>query len=205
MKRRPPRKQLIKAGKAAREILQERKIILPPEQSAVNKIQNTKGSPILPGIPAYIPYPWTINAARRVVRDLGRSWLEEIKDSDKRKTVGVEFFKYILEGLNRPKSKISILITETAERKEYDMKYLSRKETIDALRRFMVDCFAIAVIVKAHDDVAEFLEWFLQWSESLLNLWPANIRNIDGWKDIKKNDSDKKNNSIIQTTANTDR
>ena len=200
MKKRPPLKQLVDAGKMARETLSERKIILPDEKSAIAKILQTKGAPILPGSnPPYLPYPWTINIARRIIYDFGRAWQKEINNDDKRKSNGLEFFKYVIEGLNRPKSVIDDLIEKTVSEKTYDQKYLSRKETIDALKRFFVDSFAVSVIIRSHTDTVDYLEWFLDWSNSLLNLWPENIRMIDGKKtDEKSNDSNTTKNNIIR-------
>lgn len=178
MKRRAPHKQLIEAGREARRILEERKIILPAGQSAVDRIHSMPGAPILPGIPSYIPFPWTINATKRIVYDLGRAWMAE-QTNDVTKNNGTEFFKFVLEGMNRPKSVVATMMAKTVAAKEYDQKHLSRNETIDALKKFLIDSFAIAVIVKTHTDVAAFLEWFLHWSDSLIKLWPEHLRGID--------------------------
>jgi len=181
-KKRAPHKQLIEAGNLAKEILVDRKIIAPTEKSRINEILNTPNSPHLPGLPAYLPYPWTINAARRIVYDFGRLWQKEIADSDNKKLNGIEFFKFILEGLNQEQSKISKAIEHTVNTKEFAQKHLSQKETLNAMKRFFVDSFAISVIAKSHTDVAEYIIWFQEWTNKLLALWPKNIQGVDGKK-----------------------
>lgn len=194
-KRRAPHKQLIEAGKEARKILVDRKIILPQEQSIIDKIQKTPGAPMLPGIMPYIPYPWTINAVRRILLDLATAWRNEIDNNDPRKGVGIEFFKYVIEGLNRPQDVISQLIEKSGEEKTYELKFFSRKDTIEGIKRFLIDSFAISVIVKTHTDISEYLMWFDSWSMSLLKCWPENIQGIDG----------KKTYNNVQAPANTPR
>jgi hypothetical protein len=89
---------------------------------------------------------------------------------------------------------------KSIQEKTYNQSLLSKKETLNSMKRFMVDSFAIAVVVKSHIDVVDFLEWFKDWTDRLLNLWPENIRGIDGKQSIKITD-DKKNNDSLQTPS----
>ena len=182
-KKRAPRKQLIEAGKQARDILADRGIIRPDNDSAVARILQNPDSPILPGgggspwsPQPYVPQPITIRDTRRIVRDLGRMWQADIEDSDPRKMIGLEFFKYIIEELNKIKSKLNILIAKTVDDNEYDQKFLSRQEGVDAVTKFLCDSFAVAVVVHSHTDVAEYLEWFNDWSIKIAHLWPLKDR-----------------------------
>lgn len=188
-KKRAPRAQLIEAGKEARKIMADRGIIQPDDKSAIATILATPGTPTLPGgggspvsPQPYVPLPWTIHASRRILKDIGRIWNDEVGNDDPKKMNGLEFFKFILIELNKPKSKISVAIAKTVESQQYDQTHLSRKSTTEDLQRLFIDSFAIAVIAHAHTDVAEYLEWFLMWTERLLNLWPENQRWIDSGK-----------------------
>ena len=185
-KKRAPRDQLIEAGKQAREILADRGVIKKDQDSAIAAILQDPNAPILPGgggspvsPQPYIPQPWTIHAARRILKDIGRIWQIEVADDDVRKTNGIEFFKFILEELNRPKTKLNIAIEKTVAQQQYDQTLLSRKEGTEAIKGLFIDSFAIAVIVHAHTDTADYLEWFLSWTEQLLDRWPKDQRWID--------------------------
>ncbi|MHB8483586.1 MAG: hypothetical protein ACYDBV_12770 [Nitrospiria bacterium] len=178
-KKRPSREELLEAGKFAKDLLVKRKIILSEKDSAIDKILKDEKAPPLPGIPAYLPYPWTIHATRRVIFDLGKAWQIEVDESDPKKNRGPEFFKFAIEGLNKPESDIAGFIEKTVEEKKYDQRFLSRKDALKAIRRFMVDSFAISVIAKSHIDTADFFEWFMEWSDRLLNLWPTSVRFVD--------------------------
>ena len=203
MKKRPDHKQLIEAGNEARRILAERKVILPDAESAIQRIVKDKNAPMLPGRPGerpYLPFPWTINISRRIIYSLGRAWQAD-KKNKKDIDNGVEFFKYVIEGLNRPKSTLNKLIKDTVKNKKYDQKYLDRKNTLESMKRFLVDSFAIAVISKSHTKISDYLEWFLEWTNQLLKQWPENLRNIDG-KDTQIRYG-KKVNNISQSNGDT--
>jgi hypothetical protein len=72
------------------------------------------------------------------------------------------------------------LIEKSEKEKTYELKFFARKDTIEGIKRFLIDSFAISVIAKTHEGVAEYLEWFDDWSMRLLRCWPENIRGIDG-------------------------
>ncbi len=170
---------------------------MPDEKSLIAKILNTPGTPQLPGggennsrsPQPYLPMPWTINMARRIIYDLGKAWVYEIPNDDPKKENAPEFWKFCIEGLNRPKSKLNAAIQSTVAKKEYDQKFLSRMNALDSMMTFLIDSFAVSAMSKSHTDVAEYLEWFYEWTDKLLKLWPENLRHIDG----------KKNNNPIQT------
>jgi len=176
-KRRPPRKQLLEAGKFARELLAERKIILPKEKSAVDTIMQTKGAPMLPGIPAYLPYPWTINGSRRILYDLAREWEHEHKSDGLLNNI-TEFFKFVVKALREEESVINQKIHITVQTKEYDFRFLHQKDAIKGIRKLLVDSFAVSIIAKSNTDVVAYLEWFQEWTENLLKQWGKQTREV---------------------------
>jgi hypothetical protein len=185
-RKRAPHDQLIEAGKQARDILADRGVIKKDHHSAIASILQNPNAPILPGgggspvsPQPYIPRPWTIHATRTILKDIGRIWQIEVANDDVRKNNGLEFFKFILEELNHPNTKLNTAIKNTVDQQQYDQSLLSRKETIEAVKRLFIDSFAIAVIVHAYTDTADYLEWFLYWTDQLLNQWPKDQRWID--------------------------
>ena len=191
-KKRQEFKKLVESGKAARDILSERGIIKKDDQSLIAGILQDPNAPILPGgansptsAQPYLPRPWTINAARRVMMDMARMWKHDIDETDPKRMNGLEFFKFVLEQLSIPESKLNVAIAKTVEDKEYDQKFLSQRDTVDALKKLYIDSFAISVISGTSNDVADFLEWFIEWTDRLLNLWPENDRWIDSGKTPK--------------------
>jgi len=50
------------------------------------------------------------------------------------------------------------------------------KDVVNGLSVFMVDSFAVCIATKSAQDTAEFLEWFMRWTQQLLLYWPEDIR-----------------------------
>ncbi len=44
-------------------------------------------------------------------------------------------------------------------------------ETTQAITRFMVDSFAVSMVVKEHHTTTEFAEWFMAWTLELEKYW----------------------------------
>jgi hypothetical protein len=191
-KKRPNRKQLLEAGKIASDLLEDRKIILPKEKSAIDTIQGSKNSPVLPGIPSYLPHAWVLNAARRVMRDLLIEWKEISKGDIKRLGNSVEFFKFVVKRMREEENETGGEIFKMAKmvKKLKDMKGIySLKETfqpvkkmeaIKGLSKFFIDSFAVSIVLRGCTDTPEYVDWFYDWTDSLLKQWDKNTRKVDG-------------------------
>lgn len=176
-KRFPNRKKLIESGNIAKELLTARGLQLPKDQSAIDRIFNTDGAPTLPGVPAYLPYPWTIHAAKRVLYDLSREWeLITNKETKKRDDI-TEFFKFLVKSLREEEKKLDERIHVTVQLKQFDFKLLYKKDAIKGIRKLFVDSFAVSIIAKSNDDVVSYLDWFQEWSENLIKQWGNSIQN----------------------------
>jgi hypothetical protein len=181
-KRRAKLKDLKRVKEFGEEYLSSKKLILPKENSALAHIRESKDSPILPGIPEYLPYPWTINATRRIIFDLACVWLNNNKNDPKMQENVSEFFKFVIKELEMKKEGIKNTMLFSVIKKEYDLKLFHKKGAIEGIAKFLVDSFAVSVIEKSNSSVSEYLEWFLRWTESLLNQWGSAIRRIDAPK-----------------------
>ena len=174
-KRFPNREKLIEAGNFAKDLLTEKGLILPKEKSAIDKILSTDGAPTLPGIPAYLPYPWTIHATSRVLYDLSREWeLNTKRDPSKQNNIS-EFFKFVVNTLKEEERNLNVKIHMTVQERKYDFRLLHRKDAIKGVRKLLVDSFAVSIIAKSNDDVASYLDWFHGWSERLIKQWGDNV------------------------------
>jgi hypothetical protein len=182
-KKHAPIEALREAKKFADELLVEKyKIRLPYEKSVVNTIKNTAEAPKLPGGvsgPEYLPYPWTINAARRVLYDLTREWELNVKQQKVHAENITEFFKFVVKGLEEEQGKIKVLIQETVKKKEYNFKYLREKDALEGISKFLIDSFAVSIVVKQNSAVTEYIEFFLHWTDSLLNYWDKTQQKVD--------------------------
>lgn len=188
-KKRASIEKLREVKQFADELLTDKKIILPHQQSALARIFNSVEAPTLPGVPAYIPYPWTINATKRVLYDLARDWqLSNSTDERKQEDVS-EFFRFVISGLEEEHSKVKRLMLQSALKEEYDLKLLHRKDAVSGMAKFLVDSFAVSIVEKSNSSVSEYITWFLTWTESLLKQWGDKIRNIDGNQELQAQDA----------------
>ena len=176
-KRLPNHGKLVEAGKMAREMLAKRKIIAPDDQSRLAEILATHGAPILPGIPVYLPYVWTIDAARRVLVNLVKEWhLKHEKDALILNNIA-EFSRFVIQVLKEEEHKLDERIHVTVQLKQFDFKLLHQKDAVKGIRKLLVDSFAVSVIAKSNDDVANYVDWFRSWTDGLLRLWkPKNAQ-----------------------------
>ncbi len=180
-KRRAPAKQLQEVKELGDRLLKERG--LRTKESAIETIRETKGGPRLPGFQDRIPYlpqPTLINASKRVLYDLAREWELEAKKEKVKSEDITQFFKFILKGIREEGGKVRMLIADTVAKKEYNLEYLHRQDAVAAIHKFLVDSFAVGVSLKMSGSVSEFLTWFVDWTDSLLQQWGPNYRNIDG-------------------------
>lgn len=168
MRKHAPIEQLRESAKEARAILASRKIILPDDQSAISRIFK-ENKVTLPGVPAYIPYVWTIEGARRILCDISDMWFEDKEDADKENIN--KYFKFVWETIRQQKKLINKKIKMTVKKKRYDTSFLSQRETADGIGRMIADSFAIAIGVKSIQSVSEYITWFIDWTDQLLLIW----------------------------------
>jgi hypothetical protein len=162
-KKRAPIKQLLEAGRVAKELLIKRGIQLPDEQSAIQRIRNMDGAPMLPGVPEHIPREKTIDEARKVLHRLTREWERLNKDNTVAMMNMSEFSKFVVAFIRDKEKEITFQIGETIRSKKYDIKFLFKKDALKGLRQLFVESFAISFIAKSNTDVATYFEWFNDW------------------------------------------
>ena len=179
-KKRLPIEQLKAAGKAAKEMLVKRGI--EAEHSIIDDIVGTENAPKLPGIPPYLPHRWTLSAAQRILYDLLIMWKAESKEED-RDNITL-FFQFVVAKLREQEveyNKELVQMPKTfKEMEEGNIPVIKdifmpmrKKENLKAIQRFLIDSFAVAIILKRHESVADYSNWFLDWTQDLFLLWIA--------------------------------
>lgn len=160
------------------------------EESVIDRLARDPNAPVLPGLPSYLPRPWTIHQTRRVVYDLGREWQATHKENPQMAGNIAEFAKFGVSVLNeqvkkhrksmKDMSKVvdDYVATDTAVAPHDVFKPIENYETAKAIRQFIIDSLAVAIIVKRYDDTADFLEWFMGWTNQLLDQWTPQQRLI---------------------------
>jgi len=48
---------------------------------------------------------------------------------------------------------------------------IRKKEVAHAIHRFFVDSFACAIVLKNNNSVSEYVNWFIDWTEAMYQLW----------------------------------
>lgn len=170
-KKRAPIDKLRYAKKFADELLTERKLILPHDKSAFARLFSEKDSPVLPGVPAYLPHRHTIETTRRVLFDLALIWKEKTKSNSKAQEDVSEFFRFAIKSLEEENVKVKAKMFQSVVKQEYDLKLFHQKSVVTGIAKFLVDSFAVSVVEKTNSSVSEYMEWFLRWSDSLLKQW----------------------------------
>jgi hypothetical protein len=177
-KKRLPIGQLRAAGRVAREMLVKRGII--SEESLLDQIMKMENSPNLPGIPSYLPHQWTLKASQRIMYDLAIMWKVECNDNEEKAENLTKFFAFIVKNLRsmeKEYAKEEKAMGKSIKGME-DVPVLKdifapsrKKENINAIHRFFVDSFAVAIILKNNDSTSSYLNWFLDWTQDLYALW----------------------------------
>lgn len=177
-KKHAPRSQLLAAAREAERIMVERGIHTP--ESAIDRIL-AENKVVLPGIPAYLPHRWTLQDSRRFMKDILRLWAEKNKGSQKRQDNTSAFFAFLVKELTRIEAaaqekvdKTPALLQEMKNSKIPVFRVMSswqQLETTQAITRFMVDSFAVSMVVKEHRTTTEFAEWFMAWTVKLEEFW----------------------------------
>lgn len=184
-KRRAPIEQLREAGRMAKEMLIERGI--QTKESTIDKIIADKKSPMLPGIPAYLPHAWTIKATQRIMRDLIIIWREECKGNKVKMEDITLFWKFCVKELHRQEKafakeekEMSILIKATKEVPVLKDIFspTRKKENAHAIQQFLVDSFAVGIVVEQNHSTSEYLNWFLDWTEALHTYWTKSKKKL---------------------------
>jgi hypothetical protein len=190
-KKRAPIEKLRELTEYADKRLVELGIRKPKGESVIDNIRSTKDAPMLPGLREYLPTALMINIGRRGIIDFSREWqLATKKDLFKQEKLD-EFFKFVIEKLDREDTLVNKVFTEYAQNinRMLDegldtsdktigewLKPIDVKDEMNALYVFLVDSFAVAIASKAASETTEFIIWFEHWTQQLLNYWPENIR-----------------------------
>jgi hypothetical protein len=136
--------------------------------------------------------------------DIGREWQLEKKNEAFTANKLDEFFKFVIGRLNTENYvfqkymniQASNINEAIAKGQSTEGKTLAQwlrpqdvKDMVNALSVFIVDSFAVAIASKSASETSDFLEWYLHWTQQLLNYWPKDIRdhgaNIYGKKESK--------------------
>ena len=174
-KQRLPIEQLRKAGKIAQEMLVKKGLVA--GKSVIDEILKKEGTPMLPGIPAYLPHRWTITASQRIMYDLLIIWKDKAKGKSENLT---EFFKFIIAQLREQEKqykkemdnmpKIFDSLKNVPVLKDV-FSPLRKRENIQAIQRFFIDSFAVAISIKGKHTTSDYANWFLDWTEDMYQLW----------------------------------
>ena len=122
-----------------------------------------------------------INPSKKL---LGKKNKSGIEVDEKRREDITEFWKFCLSNLkdqeaafNKEKKAMPAKLAEI-EKKIGEVPVLKdvfspmrKEENLKALQHFLVDSFAVAIVVKQHHSVSEYLNWFLDWTQDLHFLW----------------------------------
>ena len=100
-KKRAPIDQLLKAGEEARQLLIKRG--LASEDNLVMRTQKEHPGLILPGIPSYLPYKWTIKDCQRMMYDIFKMWKFENEKNGTSKDIEnlAGFITFCVKEMNR--------------------------------------------------------------------------------------------------------
>lgn len=177
-KKRLPIEQLREAGETARKMLIEKGIIT--KESSIDRLLKDEKAPVLPGIPAYLPHQWTIQISQRMMYDLLVIWKNECKKKNLYPENITDFFKFLVKELRRQEKKFKKEMDEMPDLvKTMDevpvlkdvFSPMRKKESSNAIQRFFIDSFAVAVVLKNTESVSDYANWFLDWTQELYNIW----------------------------------
>ena len=182
MKKRLPIEQLREAGRLAKQMLIDRGILA--KESVIDKILKDSKAPTLPGIPSYLPHEWTLKASQRIMRDIVVVWKDKCKNDQKKLQNITEFWKFVIAQLREQEREFGKELTamsgqvKTMDESMKDVPVLKdifspmrKKENINAIQRFLIDSFAVAVVLKQHHNTSEYLNWFIDWTQDMYLLW----------------------------------
>ena len=177
-KKRLPIEQLKEAGKQARQMLVKKGFIT--EESTIDKILKKDKAPTLPGIPAYLPHQWTIQASQRMMMDLLVIWKNECIKNNTYAEDLTGFFKFVIKELRRQEKKFEKEMNDMPKllksMKEIPVlkdvfSPMRKKESMHAMQRFFVDSFAVGIAIKNLQSVSEYANRFIDWTQELYAIW----------------------------------
>lgn len=178
-KLRAPIEQLRESGKEAQRLLRERGF--EAREAVIDNLLKDKNAPMLPGIPPYLPHPWTIRAAQRILYDILKLWKQETKAKEQNDLKA--FFAFLERELTALEEKFRAeeegmpeLIKSLKEVPvlKYVFGPMRNRENTEAMHRFLVDSLATLLAKTSAPErvtVSEFALWFLDWSNDLFSLW----------------------------------
>ncbi len=183
-KKRLPIEQLREVAKESERILRDKGIHT--KESAIDQIINEKKLS-LPGIPAYLPHRWTIATARKIMADLVIIWLAETKGKPSKQEDHREFFRFIvreMEKIEKRKKKENEMMPSLIKQMSTSVTLntvfapMQAMETAHTMNQFLMDSFAVAVILKQHNTVTDYVLWFDEWTRDMETYWnPKEQRN----------------------------
>lgn len=179
-KKHAPIKQLKEAGKEAERMLRERGIHT--KESSIDRIL-AENRVVLPGIPAYLPHRWTLQDSRRYMRDIVRLWVDKNKGNQRKQENTTAFFSFLVKELTgleaeaqKKVDKMPAILKAMKDKNIPVYRVFSAwqiLETTQAITRFMVDSFAVSMVVKEHSSTTQFVEWFMSWTTELEKYWAS--------------------------------
>lgn len=179
-KKHAPIGKLRDAARLADEILKDKGLV--QKQSVIQEIEGQRDALVLPGPPGrrYIPPPWVINNARRVLYDVCLMYKNDVKEGKAGSKSIDDFFRYCAGVMRDVEVEARRKIAQTVREKKYDVKLLHYKDAAAGIKQLLIDSFAVSIVLKQNTDVANFVEWFMEWTERILEKYPENVRNADG-------------------------
>lgn len=143
------------------------------------EIMSTKGAPVLPGIPPYLPHRHTLKESQRMMRDFLVMWRDKHEKEQKLEDFGAfsEFVirymmdmehEYNKEIVNTPKMMRALKGTPVLK-DVFDPMY--KKTALKSMRHFFSASFVVAGILKQKHSTSEYADWFLTWTQELYKLW----------------------------------
>lgn len=179
-KKRQPIAQLREAGKVAFQLLVEKHVV--HQKNVLEEISKDASSPILPGMPSYLPHRWTIDASRKAMFVILEEWLKETDGKEELQEKASDFFFFVVKRMKLKEREYRMDMKKTEYNIFRDMKEsrlisdifspVRKHQTAKGLNKFFIDSFAIFIIVKGQGNTTEYAEWFLgEWTLSLYQLW----------------------------------
>jgi len=180
IKKHAPLEQLKRDAAKANDLLIKKGIIA--KDSIVDRITADPTKPKLPGMPPYLPRPWTLGCSQVLMRNIVKYWVTHCKENKKTNPESIkEFFQFVEKHMYQQ--------YDSAKKKEKKMGKMIRtldesillsevfapsnlKETTKSMHLFFVHSMVIAQIVKRNTSTSEYVDWFLnEWTPDLVKLW----------------------------------
>jgi hypothetical protein len=180
-KKRLPIEQLTAAADNARAMLITKRF--EHKEGIIEQIVKNADSPILPGMPPYIPHRHVLDSVVSAVSTLAHQWAKKHTGDSEAQESFIDFVRFAIkefEAQERKYKKEVRLERERIEGKGTEMDYsihrsfgaYRRLTSATAIKKFIVDSFSTSVVVHQNETVSQYLEWFLEWIPKLAELTP---------------------------------